>query len=188
MIILKEEGDDIVWKYGIPVMMNYQSHLISRIDCATQAKCANLKAHDQFEFALKGKLDWSKNVLEERDAPWQAVLASGDHVYCVHLSLALWLELYCESSPTAPLTPYLFAFSEDTAIPSVVVYRQKLLFRMSTMVPSSSVQSLKILDHWAATLFAKILFHRLSQERSQQTQKRWERALEVYDTCIRCLR
>ena len=99
-------------------MMNYQLHMISRIDCATQAMCNNLKKHDQFDFALKSKLEWSKNVMEERDAPWQAVLASNDHAHCVHLSLGLWLELYDESSPIAPLTPYLFAFSDDTAVPN----------------------------------------------------------------------
>ena len=80
----------------------YQLHMISWIDCATQAMCNNLKKHTQFDFALKTKLEWSKNVMEERDAPWQAVLASNDHTYCVHLSLGLWLELFAESSPIAP--------------------------------------------------------------------------------------
>ena len=99
-------------------MMNFQFHLIARIDCTTQAKKENVKKHDSFNFALKTKLDWSKNVLEERDAPWQTVLGSGDPLFCTHLSTALWLELYAEQSPTALLTPYLFAFSDDTEIPS----------------------------------------------------------------------
>jgi len=59
-----------------------------------------------------------KNVLEEREAPWQTVLASGDPLFCTHLSTALWLELYSETSPVSELTPYLFAFSDDTEIPS----------------------------------------------------------------------
>ena len=117
MAILKEEGQDILWKYGIPAMMNYQLHMISRIDCATQAMCNNLKKHAQFDFALKAKLEWSKNVTEEQDAPWQAVLASNDHTYCVHLFLGLWIELFAKSSPTAPLTPFLFTFSDDTVVP-----------------------------------------------------------------------
>jgi hypothetical protein len=117
--ILKDESEEnnIIWKYGIPAMMNFQYHLISRIDCATQVLCENIKAHDNFDFVLKTKLAWSKNVNEERDAPWQHVMASMDPVYCVHLSLALWLELYAESNPTAPLTPYVFAFSDDTRVP-----------------------------------------------------------------------
>ena len=36
----------------------------------------------------------------------------------MHLSLGLWLKLFAESSPTAPLTPYLFAFSDDVTIPA----------------------------------------------------------------------
>ena len=34
--ILKGEGNSTFWKYGIPAMMNFQFHLISRIDDATQ--------------------------------------------------------------------------------------------------------------------------------------------------------
>ena len=69
------------------------------IDCTTQAKCQNIKRHNHFDFVLKAKLDWSKNILEEQDAPWQAVLASNDHIYCVHLSLALWLESMQQNLP-----------------------------------------------------------------------------------------
>ena len=117
--ILKDESDEgnIFWKYGIPALMNFQFHLLTRIDCATQALVANLKPHPSVPSFLKMRLAWSKNVMEERDAPWQHVLASMDPIYCNYISLALWLELYMESSPTGPLTPYLFAFSNDTVVP-----------------------------------------------------------------------
>jgi hypothetical protein len=121
MEILKTESadGDIVRKYGIPALANYQFHMIARVDDATQSLKENLKPHDNFpDFALKTRLNWSKNVLEERDAPFQAVLASMDHVYCVHLSLALWLELHGEQNPNALLSPYLFAFSNDNEVPS----------------------------------------------------------------------
>ena len=61
--------DNINWKYGIPALMNYQFHLILRIDDSTQARIANLKPHNQFRFILKTRLMW-----------------------CVHLSTTLWLE------------------------------------------------------------------------------------------------
>jgi hypothetical protein len=115
--ILKEEGNAIIWKYGIPAMMNYQFHMISRIDDATQVQIENLGPHDRFDFLLKTKLNWSKNVNEERDAPWQAVIAAINPIYCVHISLALWLEVSISRNPTAALTPYLFAFSEDVSVP-----------------------------------------------------------------------
>jgi hypothetical protein len=72
--ILKEEDNAIIWRYGIPAIMNYQFHMISRIDDATQVKMENLAPHDRFDFLLKTKLNWSKNVNEEREAPWQAVI------------------------------------------------------------------------------------------------------------------
>jgi hypothetical protein len=101
-----KQGQDILWMYGIPAMMNYQLHMISRIDCATQAMCNKLKKHTQFDFALKTKLEWSKNVMEEQDAPWQAILTSNEHTHGVHLSLALCPELlHC---PSAPFSVYLF--------------------------------------------------------------------------------
>jgi hypothetical protein len=115
--ILKEEDNAIIWRYGIPAIMNYQFHMISRIDDATQVKMENLAPHDRFDFLLKTKLNWSKNVNEEREAPWQAVIPASNPIYCVHLSLALWLEVSISRNPTAALTPYLFAFSDDGSIP-----------------------------------------------------------------------
>ena len=93
--------------------------MISRIDCATQAQLENLKAHDQFDFTLKTKLNWSKNVLEERDAPWQVVIASMNPIYCVHVSLGVWLELFNGSSPTAVLIPYIFLLVRTLVFPMV---------------------------------------------------------------------
>ena len=114
---LLKEKDNILCKYGIPAMMNFQFHLIARIDCTTQVSLANLKEHDQFDFCLKTKLNWSKNVLEERDAPWQVMIPSMNHTRCVFLSTVIWLKTFIGSSPTAALTPYLFAFSDDINVP-----------------------------------------------------------------------
>ena len=114
---LLKEKDNILCKYGIPAMMNFQFHLIARIDCTTQVSLANLKEHDQFDFCLKTKLNWSKNVLEERDAPWQVMIPSMNHTRCVFLSTVIWLETFIGSSPAAALTPYLFAFSDNINVP-----------------------------------------------------------------------
>jgi len=118
--ILRGEGTNDMERYGIPAIMNYQYHMIARIDDTAQAFVENIKAHDRFPtFVLKGKLNWSKNVLEERDAPWQIVLASNDPLHCVHLSMGVWLvEKYLESSPQALLTPYIFTFWDEIAVPA----------------------------------------------------------------------
>lgn len=115
---LLKEKDDMISKYGIPAMMNYQFHLIARIDCSTQVTIENIQEHNQFDFCLKTKLNWSKNVLEERDAPWQVMIPSMNHKRCVFLSTILWLETFIAASPTAGLTPYLFAFSDDVTVPN----------------------------------------------------------------------
>jgi hypothetical protein len=121
MTILKTEsaGDDILRKYGIPAFINYQFHMLARVDDVSQSLRENLQLHDRFpNIALKSRINWSKNVMEERDAPFQSMLASMDPVYCVHLSLSLWLELHAEQNPNAALSPFLFAFSDDNNIPS----------------------------------------------------------------------
>ena len=115
--ILKAEGKDIVWKFGIPAMMAIQFHLISRIDDTTQMKRVNLEVHDSFLFLLKTKLNWAKNCMTEKDAPWQVLLGAIESVFCVHISLALWLELDIDEIPTSGATPYIFAFSDDTKVP-----------------------------------------------------------------------
>jgi hypothetical protein len=111
---LKAEGDSTLAKFGVPAQMCLKFHLIAQIDCVCQFQQDNLKAHERFPLqALKVKLNWSKNVLEERDAPWQTILGSIDPVFCVLLNLSLWLEISsCRHSP------YIFNFSEDITVPS----------------------------------------------------------------------
>jgi hypothetical protein len=116
--ILRDEGQNIMSKYGIPAMNNFQFHMIARIDDTTQFKVENLQSHQQFDFCLKAKLNWSKNVHEERDAPWQVLVGAMDVTFCVIVSLAVWLEIYIMSDPNGILTPYVYAFSDDNNVPS----------------------------------------------------------------------
>ena len=48
----------------------YQFHLIVRIDDTTQVQIENLQKHDYFDSCFETGLNWSKNVTDERDAPW----------------------------------------------------------------------------------------------------------------------
>ena len=114
--ILKESRQSTE-KYGIPALMNYQFHLIARIDDTTQVSLENIQKHDRFDFCLKTKLNWSKNVTDERDAPWQAIIGSLDINFCVLISTSLWLEIFFETYPNAEHSPYLFGFSTDNDIP-----------------------------------------------------------------------
>jgi hypothetical protein len=118
-VLRKSGGDnDIIWRFGIPALINYQFHLIARIDDATQILLDHVRIHNSFSNALKTKLNWSKNVTEERDAPWQIMLGSMDANFCVLVSIALWLEISLSRIPNAMLSPYLFCFSDDVTIPT----------------------------------------------------------------------
>jgi hypothetical protein len=107
-----------IWKFGMPALINFQFHMIARIDDTTQVIMEHIRVHDNFENALKTRLNWSKNVQDERDAPWQIVMGSMNPVFCVLISLGLWLELNLRLNPSAIASPYVFAFSDDITVPS----------------------------------------------------------------------
>ena len=87
--------------------------MIARIDDTTQVIMDHIRVHDSFENALKTRLNWSKNVQDERDAPWQIVMGSMNPVFCVLISLGLWLELNLRLNPGAIASLYhVFAFSD----------------------------------------------------------------------------
>lgn len=69
--------DDIVAKYGIPAVINFQFHMIGRLDVCGKFLQQNLQPNDQFlKSWQKGKLSWSINVHKERErnAPFQHIL------------------------------------------------------------------------------------------------------------------
>jgi len=102
-----------IWNYGCVASLNFQFHLIARIDDTMNVKMENVRQSGNFSYLLQTRLNWSKNVREERDAPWQLMLPSMNSIYCVYISLALWLEVFISKCPHAILTPYLFGFSQD---------------------------------------------------------------------------
>ena len=67
---------------------------------------------------MKARLVWSKNVNDQRDAPWQTLLGSFNINYCVFINLGIWLELHLGTTPGAILSPYVFGFSHDITIPA----------------------------------------------------------------------
>ena len=87
--------------------------MIARIDDSMNVKMTNFKVCPGFPWLLQTRMNWSKNVREERDAPWQMMLPSMNTLYCVYCSLALWLEIFIMKCPHALLTPFLFGFSQD---------------------------------------------------------------------------
>ena len=58
-------------------MFTYQCHFIARIDDVSKSKKQWLSAHPEHPYCIMGRLPWSKNVLEQRDSPWQ-IIVGGD--------------------------------------------------------------------------------------------------------------
>ena len=108
------EGDDTYAKYGVPVLPVFQFHMIGQIDDWCSWQCGNLKPHDTHaDECAKARLAWSKNVAEERDAPWQHVFGSMDPEFCVLLNVVLWLKVFLGSVFDSGQQPLVFAFSDD---------------------------------------------------------------------------
>lgn len=111
--LLREQGECVKSKYGIRSLNNFQYHMISCVDNCTQFFIDNIERHPHFQFALKAKLCWSKNMHKERDALWQVVLGSTDHIFCVMISLSMWLEVLIGSIVYDHNTPYIFGFNDN---------------------------------------------------------------------------
>jgi hypothetical protein len=116
--VLRDPKHNAIWRYGMSAMINFQFHVIGRSDDTTQVLINHIRVHDSFPNCLKTKLNWSKNVRDERDAPWQIILGAMDTTYCVLVSTAVWLEMNLRTNPSAMLSPYLFCFCDDVSIPT----------------------------------------------------------------------
>ena len=75
-----------IWKLEMPALVNFQIHMMARIDNTAQVTMDHICVHDHFENALKTRMNWSKNVQDERDASWQIVLGCMNPIFCVIIS------------------------------------------------------------------------------------------------------
>ena len=108
-------SDDIEIKYGIPALLCFQFHVIGRVDDCCKWYRSNLATHDQYPGkAARFRLAWSKNVTDERDAPWQHLFGAMDWVFCTLLHVGLWLEIFHTITPGASDGPFVFSFTDDT--------------------------------------------------------------------------
>jgi hypothetical protein len=106
------ESHDIKRKYMVPTAAKFQFCMVGRLDDTCRFEEVDLKPNLQFPFALLAKMCWSKNVMEERDAPDQILLGAMDTDYCILLALGIYLEVWTESQAGAD-NRYIFGDSED---------------------------------------------------------------------------
>ena len=130
--VLLDKDASIVEKYVIPALTKFQFHMISRIDDSTLFFANHLKPHDNYpEFCLKVRLNWAKNVNEEREAPYQTLIGAMNQQYCIFIALGIWLEASLSAFPWAATSPFVFSFKNDHRIPEGAIkskaHAQKIL-------------------------------------------------------------
>jgi hypothetical protein len=133
--VLLDKDASIIENYGIPALTKFQFHMISRIDDSTLFFAHHLKPHDNYEtFCLKARLNWAKNVNEERQAPYQALIGSMNQQYCVFIALGVWLETSLSEFPWAATSPYVFSFKNDERVPEGAIKSKAHIQRTLHMV------------------------------------------------------
>lgn len=73
-----ELNEDYNYRVKYVAMALWQYHLIGQVDDVCHFGMANPKGHDMFPFALKTKVQWSKNVRDEQKCPDQILLGAQD--------------------------------------------------------------------------------------------------------------
>jgi hypothetical protein len=123
----RAKGDfDHVCKY--PTMLAWQFTLVGRGDDICHLKILDLHPHPIYDFAMKTKVTWSKNVVDERGCPPQILLGAMDTTFCILLNTGIYLESWIAGGH-ANTSPFIFCSDGDPAKgPKNVgrVYRQVL--------------------------------------------------------------
>ena len=75
---LRAKKNDYKYQIKYPAMVLWQYHLIGRINDVVHFGMGSPMGHHIYEFAIRTKVQWSKNVKEEADCPPQILLGLGD--------------------------------------------------------------------------------------------------------------
>lgn len=95
---IRQPGEDrLANKYSLAAYFIFQCHMIARVDDVMHFKHVDLTPHLEFDFALKSKMCWSKNLLDERSTTDQIILGAADTDFCTLLALAIHLETNIEN-------------------------------------------------------------------------------------------
>ena len=90
---VRREEANILRRHRTIAIQCIQWTLIARIDDSMHLQFDNFSMSPQFNFVLYCRMTWSKNVLDEREAPPQIILGSMNEIQCPLLQLSIYLEL-----------------------------------------------------------------------------------------------
>ena len=95
LVFMLRADQDTMKKYGYSALVCLQSYFLARIDDTCALMVDEIWAHDTYQhFAMRGRICWSKNMLEELAALAQIIFWSSNFNFCPLLALVLFLELY----------------------------------------------------------------------------------------------
>lgn len=101
-IIENRMSDDAENMVFLSAYFKYQYNMIARVDDTAKLRRETLQVLNEYpEFGILTRLNWGKNVMEERDAPNQVLFGSFDCRYCPLIGLATWLEYNLTIHPEA---------------------------------------------------------------------------------------
>ena len=172
---------NVLVRYTATAYFIFQFHMIARLDDVYRFRRADLTPNIEFPFALKSKMRWSKNVLEERDSPDQIILGAMDPSFCPILALALHLEHPKRLGGAAAV--------DDQSLFCIKKERVSALFReLTSNVNFNTVSEGKIGTHSIRKL--PVMFARRNgcSRDDVDSRGRWKankRIVDTYiDTCI----
>jgi hypothetical protein len=133
-----EDEEDMVF---MSAYFKYQYNMISRLDDTAKLRRSNLKVLHQYpDFGIVTRLCWSKNVMEERDAPNQILFGSFDCRYCSLIGLGTWLEYNLTIHPEPnDLVFSIHGLSDPASIKSHAAYELDKIFKRNDFVRASDI-------------------------------------------------
>jgi hypothetical protein len=114
IIRILRSSNDNVHRYLCPAFHIIQFNMIARVDDTAHIRLESIVSHHDHAYCLLARMNWSKNVNEERDAPWQIMFGAMNSLYCPILALAIHLETWFASPiGSTPANTFLFGIGGD---------------------------------------------------------------------------
>lgn len=121
--------------FRVPAFAKLQFSLIARVDDMANFETADLKAHPDITYALQCKMCWSKNIMEERDAPEQILFGAMNPDFCVLVALGVYMEAWMETG-NGVQSRYLFSEEIDDNAPTRAKNLMQKIYKEATTNPN----------------------------------------------------
>ncbi len=120
-------------------LTSFQLSMIGRLDDCSKFRLPELLSYAAYpDWCITGKLNWSKNVVDERDCPHQVLIGAMDTRYDVLSNLGLWLEYHFELNPGE--NEFVFGYS---GLDDPIRIKERLARQLKEILLSDSFMSVR---------------------------------------------